>query len=47
MGLWLRDFASDADYFDWDEGNRRKNLKHKVEMADILPTDEKWGKEGL
>lgn len=35
MSLWLRDFIPDPDNFDWDEGNRRKNLKHKVHSEEV------------
>ncbi len=33
--LWLRDFAPDADNFDWDAGNRSKNEKHDVQSEEI------------
>lgn len=34
-GLWLRDFTTDPDHFDWDKGNRTKNEKHGVEREEI------------
>lgn len=33
--LWLRDFIADPDNFDWDDGNKRKNVKHGVSCEEI------------
>ena len=32
---WLQSLDSDPDHFDWDEGNRAKNLKHGVTQEEI------------
>jgi uncharacterized DUF497 family protein len=34
-GLWLRDFVPDPENFDWDEGNRHKNLKHGISCEEV------------
>jgi uncharacterized DUF497 family protein len=34
-GLWLRDFAPDAENFDWDDGNKYKNLKHGISCMEV------------
>ena len=33
--LWLAGFAPEPDNFDWDAGNRTKNLKHGVGSEEI------------
>jgi uncharacterized DUF497 family protein len=34
-GLWLRDFVPDAENFDWDAGNKTKNVKHGVRPEEV------------
>ena len=34
-GLWLRDFVPDPENFDWDDGNRHKNLKHGISCEEV------------
>ena len=33
--LWLRDFVPDPENFDWDDGNRHKNLKHGISCEEV------------
>ena len=35
VGLWLRDFVPDPENFDWDDGNRRKSLKHGISCDEV------------
>lgn len=32
---WLREFIPDPDSFDWDAGNRTKNMKHGVRREEV------------
>lgn len=32
---WLREFIPDPDNFDWDGGNRTKNMKHGVLCEEV------------
>ena len=32
---WLREFVPDPDNFDWDTGNRTKNMKHSVLCEEV------------
>ena len=34
-GLWLRDFDPEPENFDWDDGNRHKNLKHGLSSEEV------------
>lgn len=34
-GLWLRDFVPEAENFDWDAGNKTKNVKHGVRPEEV------------
>jgi uncharacterized DUF497 family protein len=34
-GLWLRDFVPGPENFDWDDGNRHKNLKHGISCEEV------------
>jgi uncharacterized DUF497 family protein len=34
-GIWLRDFVPDRENFDWDEGNKSKNQKHRVSVFEV------------
>ena len=34
-GLWLRDFVPDPENFDWDDGNRHKNLNHGLSCEEV------------
>ena len=33
--FWLRDFVPDPENFDWDDGNRHKNLKHGLSCEEV------------
>ena len=33
--LWLRDFVPNSENFDWDDGNRHKNLKHGISCEEV------------
>ncbi len=35
MWEWLMHFGGDSSDFDWDHGNRFKNLKHEVAAEDV------------
>lgn len=33
--LWLRDFVPGPENFDWDAGNKTKNIKHAIQSDEI------------
>jgi uncharacterized DUF497 family protein len=35
MAQWLEDFVPDSENFDWDEGNKKKNIKHQVSYEEV------------
>ncbi|MBI4208852.1 MAG: hypothetical protein HY538_04015 [Deltaproteobacteria bacterium] len=34
MAQWLGDFVPDAENFDWDEGNKEKNIKRSFLLVE-------------